>query len=101
MKSLLTPTPKANTVNEDANALQCLHHLRDARLVEISWEFHYHSEATEIVRFSVNGNGVNLVLEEMRDVSSIQKQPATFSTCMRLNSWMDPSILHLLTGLQQ
>ena len=60
--------PKANIVNEDANALQCLHHLRDARLVEVSWDFHDHSETTEIVRLSVNGNGINLVLEEIRDV---------------------------------
>jgi hypothetical protein len=68
MKYILTPTPKANIVNEDANALQCLHHLRDARLVEVSWDFHDHSETTEIVRLSVNGNGINLVLEEIRDV---------------------------------
>jgi len=68
MKSMLNPSPKANTAIEDVNALQCLHHLRDARLVEISWDFHYHSETTEIVRLSVNGNDVNLVLEEIRDV---------------------------------
>jgi len=68
MKSLLLPPQKAYITTEDANALQCLHHLRDARLVDVSWDSYSHSETTEIMRLSINGNNINLVLEEYRDV---------------------------------
>jgi hypothetical protein len=68
MKSLLSPPQKVNTTAEDSNALQCLHHLRDARLVDVTWDFQSHSETIEIMRLIINGKNINLVLEESRDV---------------------------------
>jgi hypothetical protein len=68
MKSLLSPPQKVNITAEDSNALQCLHHLRDARLVDVTWDFQSHSETIEIMRLIINGKNINLVLEESRDV---------------------------------
>jgi hypothetical protein len=68
MKALLLPPQKVNITAEDANALQCLHYLRDAHLVDITWDFHSHPQTIEIMRLIINGKNINLVLEESRDV---------------------------------
>jgi len=60
---------------EEFSALQCIHELRDARCINVNWEFAVCTEyeSTEIIRLYISGEDLNLTFEEARQINKQSK----------------------------